>query len=394
MSYTSSTLNELECTYCSAKYSTETLHTTCKECGKVLFAKYDLEKAKETLNKDSMKHLSRPYNIWRMNEIMPVKNKKYQLTLGEGWTPLLHLPHIGDTYDLPHLFIKDEGLNPTLTFKSRGLVTAVSKAMELGVEEFVIPTAGNAGCALAAYVARAGKKAHVFMPVDAPELMKKEVNMFGADLHLVDGLITDAGKIAKDQAQKNNWFDVSTLKEPYRAEGKKTMGLELAEQLHWNLPDVIIYPTGGGTGIIGMWKAFNELETLGFIGSSRPRMISVQSSGCCPIVRAFKEKTKHAEFFENANTIAAGLRVPAAIGDYLILDILKESQGTALSVDDKEIIVSMKEMATKEGILLAPEAAATVSTLKILKEKGEIDKDEQIVLFGTGSGFTTTELWK
>ncbi|MCK5142050.1 MAG: threonine synthase, partial [Candidatus Heimdallarchaeota archaeon] len=267
-------------------------------------------------------------------------------------------------------------------------------AYELGVREFVIPTAGNAGAALAAYAARTKTKAHVFMPKDTPEFIVTEIKSLGAKMYLIDGLITDAGKMAKEEAAKHQWFDVSTLKEPYRAEGKKTMGLELAEQFNWELPDVIIYPTGGGTGIIGMWKAFNELEELGLITSKRPKMITVQSTGCSPIVKAFHEGKDHAEFWEDAETIAAGLRVPAAIADYLILRILRESNGTAVSVDDLTIKISMFQLAREEGIMLSPEAAATIAALDLLKEKGQIQSDENIVVFGTGSGFTTPEVWE
>jgi threonine synthase len=335
----------------------------------------------------------REYNLWRMYEIMPVFDPIYRYSLGEGWTPLLKLKNFGKQLNLTNVFLKDEGQNPTGTFKSRGLCSAVSKARELGIRDFVIPSAGNAGAALAAYASCAECKAHVFMPQDAPLLIQKEVSAMGAELILIKGLITDAGRFAKEAAEKNNWFDVSTLKEPYRVEGKKTMGFELAEQFNWTLPDVLVYPTGGGTGIVGMWKAFEELEKLGFIGNERPKMVSVQSSGCAPIVRAFEKGKKSAEFWENAQTIASGLRVPAAIGDYLILNAIRESKGTAIAVDDSEIKESMFELARLEGIMLCPEAAATVVAIKKLKEINFIDTSETIVLFGTGSGLTTPEEW-
>ncbi|MBY9001175.1 MAG: threonine synthase [Candidatus Heimdallarchaeota archaeon] len=386
-----STLTHLECTKCGKEYSSAEVHKLCS-CGKVLFAAYDLEKAKETIDSESLKN--RRYDIWRFHEIMPVLEPDYRFTLGEGWTPLIRIDNLGEKLELNNLYVKDEGLNPTGSFKSRGLCAAVSKAYELGVREFVIPTAGNAGAALSAYAAKTKTKAHVFMPQDTPEFIVTEIKALGANMHMVEGLITDAGRIAKEAAAKYDWFDVSTLKEPYRAEGKKTMGFELAEQFNWELPDVIIYPTGGGTGIIGMWKAFAELETLGLISSKRPKMITVQSSGCAPIVKAFNEGKDYAEFWENAETIAAGLRVPAAVADYLILQILRESKGTAVSVDDLTIKISMFQLAREEGIMLSPEAAATIAALDLLIEKGKIQSDEKIVTFGTGSGFTTPEVWE
>ena len=386
-----SSLTHLKCTKCEKEYDSTELHKLCS-CGKVLFAEYDIEKAKETVSFANI--TNRRYDIWRLHEIMPVLEDKNRFTLGEGWTPLVKLPNLGEKLELNNLYVKDEGLNPTGSFKSRGLCAAVSKAYELGVREFVIPTAGNAGAALAAYAARTQTKAHVYMPKDTPEFIVTEIRALGANMHLVDGLITDAGKIAKEEAAKQQWFDVSTLKEPYRAEGKKTMGLELAEQFNWELPDVIIYPTGGGTGIIGMWKAFDELEELGLIASKRPKMITVQSTGCAPIVKAFHEGKDHAEFWENAETIAAGLRVPVAVADYLILKILRESKGTAVSVDDLTIKISMFQLAREEGMMLSPEAAATIASLDLLIEKGEIQSDENIVVFGTGSGFTTPEVWE
>ena len=385
-----SCLEELICTLCGKQLDPWKKQNLCS-CGKVLFPKYNLEKAKETLSKTKMG--SRTYNVWRMYEIMPVQENRYRYSLGEGWTPLLELRNIGHEMGLKDLLLKDEGQNPTGTFKSRGLCTAVSKAFELGIKDFVIPSAGNAGAALAAYAARASCKAHIFMPQDAPSFIQKEVTAMGGELMLIDGLITDAGRVAREAAEINGWFDISTLKEPYRVEGKKTLGLELAEQLNWTLPDVIIYPTGGGTGIIGMWKAFDELEILGMIGSKRPKMVTVQSSGCAPIVRAFKNGKNYADFWENAKTFASGLRVPSAIGDYLILRALRGSNGTAVAVDDSKIKESMFKLAKTEGIMLSPEAAATVSAVEELKNSGFIDPDETVVLFGTGSGLTTPDDW-
>ncbi|MHA1910209.1 MAG: threonine synthase [Candidatus Kariarchaeaceae archaeon] len=382
-------LTMAKCTSCGKEYDASDLLTICS-CGKVLFAHYDLEKAKESVTHD-MK--ARRYDIWRMFEIMPVLHEKYRYTLGEGWTPVIKLQQVAKHFSLDNLFLKDEGQNPTGTFKSRGLCAAVSKAVELGAKEFVIPSAGNAGAALSAYSTRAGSKSNVYMPNDAPKLIQQEVIALGGQLKLVDGLISDAGREAKEIGERNGWFNISTLKEPYRVEGKKTMGLELAEQFNWELPDTIIYPTGGGTGIVGMWKAFDELEKIGLIDNKRPKMISVQAANCAPIVKAFNEGKNYAETWDNAQTFAAGLRVPAAIGDYLILEAIKESSGTAIAVTDKEIRQSMLFLAKTEGIMLAPEAAATIAATEKLAEKGFLNYDEEIVLFGTGSGLTTPEEW-
>ena len=385
-------LDYIICTKCQEKYSpTEQLHL-CRKCSKVLFAKYDIESAKETLTKTNLIKRNR-VDLWRFHEIMPVYNNKFRFTLGEGNTPLLSLPNLGKDLNLGNLFLKDEGQNPTGTFKSRGLCSAVSKAVELDIHEFVIPTAGNAGAALTAYCARSESKAHIFMPKNSPKLIQSEISRMGGDLTLIDGLISDAGKKAKEMTNKFGWYDVSTLKEPYRVEGKKTMGLEIAENFNFNLPDAIIYPTGGGTGIVGMWKAFNELEQLTLIGSKRPKMISVQASNCSPIVRAYENNKEYADFWSDAKTFASGLRVPSAVGDYLILQAIRESHGTAVSVSDQSIRESMYLLAKKEGIMLSPEAAATVSGLKKLNDQHFFDKDEKIVLFGTGSGLTTPDEW-
>ncbi|MFW9991867.1 MAG: threonine synthase [Candidatus Odinarchaeota archaeon] len=387
-----SCLTKLECTYCKKEYDPREKHTICKSCGKVLYPKYDLEKARETLSKESIRSRT-TYNIWRLPEIMPVYNPLYRYTLGEGWTPVVALQNLGKVLGLRNLCLKDEGKNPTGTFKSRGLCSAVSKAIELGIKELVMPTAGNAGAALSAYAARAGVKAHVFAPRETPGIILKEIRAMGGELMLVPGVITDAGKEARNAAEKYGYFDVSTLKEPYRVEGKKTMGLELAEQLNWSLPDVIVYPTGGGTGIVGMHKAFDELEELGLIDGHRPRMVSVQSSGCAPIVRAFNEGKEQADPWENSKTIAAGLRVPAAIGDYLILRAIRESGGTAIMVDESDIKKAMYGLARTEGIMVSTEAAATVTAVKQLAESGFIGPDDRTVLFATGSGLTTPDDW-
>ena len=385
-------LEYLICTVCSKRYEVEEIHRLCTNCGKVLFAKYNLEKVRETLISAELS--KRRYNIWRMHEIMPVYDEKFRFTLGEGWTPVLNLERIGSKLDLKNLMLKDEGQNPTGTFKSRGLCAAVSKAVELGVKEFVIPTAGNAGAALSAYTSRSGTKSHVYMPKISSRLVQKEIKAMGGNLTLVDGLISDAGKLAQINGEKNDWFDVSTLKEPYRVEGKKTMGLEIAEQFNFLLPDAIIYPTGGGTGIVGMMKAWDELEEIGLLDDKRPRMISVQVDTCAPIVKAYRAGKKSAEFWENATTIASGLRVPSAIADYLILDAIYKTKGTAVSVSDEDIRKMMFYTAKTEGIMLAPEAAATISAVQQLQEEHQyFDKEESIVLFGTGSGLTTPDEW-
>ena len=388
----SSCIENLICTNCGKEFDADEINGLCTSCGKVLYPKYDLEKAKERLSKQNIQD-RKVYNIWRLHEIMPVKEGKFRVTLGEGWTPNVKLNNFGKDLKLKQVYLKDEGQNPTGTFKSRGLCAAVSKGLELGIKDFVMPSAGNAGAALSAYTAHAGVKAHVFVPKDTPELIQKEIEHMGGELTLIEGLISDAGRVAKEEGIKNNWFSVSTLKEPYRVEGKKTMGLELAEQFEWSLPDVIIYPTGGGTGIVGMWKAFEEMEILGLIGKDRPKMVSVQPSGCQPIVRAFENGDKFATPWENAHSFASGIRVPGAICDYLILNAINESNGTAIAVDDSEIKEAMYSFAKTEGIMVCPEAAATVAATVKLTNEGFIDSNDKVVLFITGSGLTTPNDW-
>ncbi len=383
-------LSHLECTNCGKTYSVEEIHTTCPACDKVLYARYDLDAARRHFSKDDL--LKRAGNMWRWFELMPVHDENNIVTLGEGYTPLLPLRTLGKQFGAANLFIKEEGLNPTGSFKARGLSAAVSKAKELGVRAIGMPSAGNAGSALAAYGARAGMRIYVFIPADTPEMMKREGSAYGANLYLVKGLINDAGKIVREHAATRGWFDVSTLKEPYRAEGKKTMGFEIAEQFEWELPDAILYPTGGGTGIVGMWKAFDELEALGWIGSARPKMISVQAEGCGPIVKAFHDGVRHAEPWCHARTIAPGIRVPAAIADYLILDAMRASGGTGVTVSDQEILDSIHELARTEGIFAAPEGAATYAGYKKLIDAGFLKPEEKVVLFNTGSGLKTAEL--
>ena len=378
-------LTHLECSYCGETYDHRELHRTCTSpgCGKVLFARYDLEAAAAALTKEALK--GRPANMWRYREIMPVLSAENLITLGEGFTPILHARRLAAHIGVPGLLIKDEGLNPTGSFKARGLSAAVSKAKELGKMRLTIPSAGNAAGAMSAYAAAAGMEANVFMPRDAPIANQQECIAYGARLELVDGFITDAGKVSAAAAEERDLFDVSTLKEPYRAEGKKTMGLEIAEQLDWSVPDAIIYPTGGGTGIVGIWKALDELEQMGWIGSARPRMISVQAEGCAPIVHAFEAGEEFATPVDNPHTLAAGMRVPAAIGDYLILRAIRESGGTAVTVTDEEILESTSEMARFEGIFPAPEGGATLAGLKKLLERGDICRDERVMLINTGS---------
>lgn len=381
---THSYLTHLECPVCGERHDPAQPHSFCAACASPLLARYDLDAARAALTPADV--AARPRGLWRWHELLPIRDPANQVTLGEGDAPLLPAPRLGADLDLPHLFIKDESSQPTSSFKARGLCLAVSKALELSLRELVIPTAGNAGGALAAYAARAGLRAHVFMPADAPEVNKAEVRAAGADLRLVDGLISDAGRLAAAEARAHGWFDVSTLKEPYRLEGKKTMGLELAEQFGWDLPDVILYPTGGGTGLVGMWKAFDELETLGWIGPRRPRMVSVQAAGCAPVVRAFETGAERMVAWPNAATHAAGLRVPLPFADRLILAALRQSGGTALAVTDDEMRAAQRQMAAREGVFAAPEGAATLAAAQHLRRVGWLQPSERVVLYNTGSG--------
>jgi len=373
---------KLVCPVCGAEFNPEIPQTYCTACTSPILARYDLS----VVNVERENISRRPRGIWRWCELLPVNDPVNFLILGEGDSPLLAVPNLANTLGLTNLYIKDESNHATASFKARGMVVALSKAIELGLREFVIPTAGNAGGALAAYAARAGCKAHIFMPADTPMANQVEVRMAGADLVLVQGLINEAGKQAREAAQQNGWFDVSTFKEPFRVEGKKTMGFELAEGFGWQLPDVIIYPTGGGTGLVGMWKAFDEMEALGWIGSKRPRMVSVQAAGCAPVVKAFQSKAERCEVWKNASTLASGLRVPAVFADRLILEVLRKSNGTALTVTDEEILTAQKAIAINEGIFAAPEGAATFATLRYLLDKDWIQSKESIVIFNTGSG--------
>ena len=377
-------LTNLECTYCGIELSADEPHRTCPDCGKVLYPRYDLQSASAALKREDLKE--RPPNMWRYFEVMPVLDEANVVTLGEGFTPIFKTNRLATDTGCSSLYIKDEGLNPTASFKARGLGAAVSKAKELGITRLTMPSAGNAAGAMTAYAAKAGMEAYVFMPKDAPEANRVEVEVSGANLELVDGFITDAGRISAQRAEELGLFDVSTLREPYRVEGKKTMGYEIAEQMGWTLPDVILYPTGGGTGIVGMWKAFSEMEAMGWIDGKRPKMFAVQSEGCAPIVRAFNEGTEFAEPWENPDTLAAGIRVPAAIGDYLILQSLRESGGGAITVSEDEILSDLRAVASLEGMFICPEGAAIVAALRKLLADGTLSPDESILLLNTGSG--------
>jgi threonine synthase len=378
-------LTYLECSGCGKIYPHSEVHTFCLDCQSPLLSKYDLIRARQELDRDQISQ--RPKGMWRWHELLPVLYEENYISLGEGDTPLLSLPRLQNKLGLKNLFVKDESSNPTGSFKARGLAAAISKAKELGVEKVIIPTAGNAGGAMAAYAARAGLKAHIFMPKDTPYANIEESRMAGAEVILVDGLISDAAGMAGEKARAEGWFDVSTFKEPYRVEGKKVMGYELAQAFGWELPDVIIYPTGGGTGLVGMWKAFDELEQLGWLEKTkRPRMVSVQADGCAPVVRAFEQHASFCDFWLNAHTLASGLRVPKSFADHLILQDIYDSSGTAVAVSDEAILESQKELAQLEGIFAAPEGAATLAALRLLIKNKWVDPEERIVLFNTGSG--------
>ncbi len=378
-------VTHLECALCGLRHEAGVLQNLCITCGKPLLVRYDLDTASETLTKESLK--TRDADLWRYREVLPVANPDNIVSLGEGWTPVFKTDRLAASLPVKiDLFIKDEGQNPTQSFKARGMTAAISMAKELGVSKVAVPSAGNAAGALAAYAAKAGMEAYIFMPSDTPRANIVECQQTGAHVTLVDGLITDCGKIVGERKEAEGWFDVSTLKEPYRVEGKKTMGYELAEQFDWQLPDVILYPTGGGTGLIGMWKAFDEMERMGWIGSKRPKMVTVQSETCAPIVRAFEAGERFADEFENAATVASGLRVPKAIGDFLILDAIRASNGTAISVTDAELVAAVGEIGAATGIFTAPEGAACLPALRKLIDQGLVNDGDKVVIFNTGSG--------
>ncbi len=376
-------VTHLECSATGERYPADVLHGLSK-AGKPLLVRYDLEGVRQAVAKEAL--AGRDGGFWKYREFLPVRHSSNVVRLGEVITPLVELAASARQARAKRLIVKDEGRLPTGSFKARGLALAVAMARELGVTRMAMPTNGNAGAALAAYGAAAGIECHVFCPADTPEINVREIALAGAKVTLVDGLINDCGRMVAAGRERMGWFDASTLKEPYRIEGKKTMGLELAEQLGWTLPDVIFYPTGGGTGLIGMWKAFDELEAIGFIDSRRPRMVAVQASGCAPIVRAWERGDEHAELWPDAHTIAAGIRVPAAIGDFLILRAVRESNGFAIAVDDESITAALVEVARSDGLLLCPEGAATYAAWKAALAAGQITVDETTVLFNCASG--------
>jgi threonine synthase len=378
-------LTHLICSSCQNKFDPDKTQTYCPDCQAPLLAIYDTEKARTILDRDEFRQ--RKPGMWRWQEMLPVKDPRNIITLGEGDAPLLKLSQLGDDLGLRNLYVKDESLNPTGSFKARGLAAAISKAKELGVTKVIIPTAGNAGGAMAAYAARGGLEAYIFMPKDTPVANIEESRIAGATVILINGLISEAAGMAGEKARAEGWFDVSTFKEPYRAEGKKIMGYELAESLDWKLPDVIIYPTGGGTGLVGMWKAFKEMEALGWLDSpKRPRMVAVQAEGCAPVIKAFQSGALFCDFWIGAQTLASGLRVPKSFADQIILHDLRESNGNAVAVSDEEILVAQKRLAAREGIFAAPEGAATLAGLMKLSSQKWIEPEETIVLFNTGTG--------
>lgn len=382
-------ITELECPKCKKKYDFKKLTNLC-ECGTPLLVRYDLDALSREVKPSQWQN--RPEGLWRYAELLPVLDAKNTVSLGEGGTPVFRLNEMGKKYGLRNLYLKDEGMNPTGTFKARGASVGVSKARELRVRAIAMPTAGNAGAAWSAYSARAGIKMVVVMPADAPATTQAECVAYGADTYLVDGLISDAGRYVREGAAKHGWFEAATLKEPYRIEGKKTMGLEIWEQFPDRLPAAVIYPTGGGVGLIGMWKAFLELKAMGWLKGELPKMVCVQAEGCAPIVRAYKEGKDKAEFFQGAQTIAAGVRVPSAIGDFLVLDAVRSSGGTALTVSDAEILETWRDTAQKDGALICPEGAAAVKAALVIKEMGLVGPDDPVLILNTGAGMKYTEL--
>jgi len=383
-----SALTHLECSACGKIHSQDKLQNLCTACGKPLLARYDLARAATTLTRQAL--TARPLTMWRYAEVLPGAEP---VSLGEGMTPVVHARRAGNSLGLHNLYVKDEGLNPTGSFKARGMAAAVTQARALGAKALATPTAGNAGGALAAYAAAAGIPAVIVMPADTPIANEMECRACGADVRKLNGLISDCGKYVAEHKEREGWFEVSTLKEPYRIEGKKTMGYELWEQFPGKLPDVIIYPTGGGVGLIGMCKAFDEMEAMGWIGRERPRMVTVQASGCAPIVQAFAAGRETAPFWENAATIASGLRVPKALGDFIILADLKATRGRAVAATDEEMLAAGRELAASEGIYAAPEGAATLVAARKLAAEGWIKPDDVVVLFNTGTGYKYNEAW-
>ncbi|MBV8847611.1 MAG: threonine synthase [Bryobacterales bacterium] len=383
-------LDYLECSRCSRRYERGKLHGLC-ECGGPLLVRYDLERLRREWQRDSISQ--GPSSMWRYCRALPVTQESSIVSLGEGLTPLIRVKRLSQRFGSSDLWVKDDGINPTGTFKARGMSCAISMCRELGVNKVAVPSAGNAAGAAAAYAAAAGIEAHIFMPRDVPRANYVECVMAGAKVTLVDGLISDCARIVSQRKEAEGWFDLSTLKEPYRIEGKKTMGYEIAEQFDWRLPDAILYPCGGGVGIIGMWKAFEEMEALGWISSQRPKMVAVQAAGCPPIVRAFEQGAPASEFYENAQTLASGLRVPKALGDFLALEAVRKSGGTAIAVSDDEIMEGVGDPASSEGIFAAPEGGACVAACKKLLANGFFRPSERVVIYNTGSGLKYIETY-
>ncbi|SKC07541.1 threonine synthase [Lachnospiraceae bacterium] len=383
MSKINSFAKNLRCPKCGREYEINEIHQLC-ECGSPLLVSYDLKEAAKQFNKESLK--GREKSLWRYRELLPVQDDENIVSLGEGFTPVIPLKKAGEKSGISKLFIKDEGVIPTGTFKARGAAVGVSRAKELGVKVLSMPTNGNAGAAWSIYSARAGLKAVIIMPEDAPSITRNECAAAGADLYLVKGLISDCGKIVARSVKENGWFDASTLKEPYRIEGKKTMGLEIAEQFGWKTPDVILYPTGGGVGIVGIYKALTELKELGFIEGKLPRLVAVQAEGCSPIVKAYNERKNESEFFEDSKTVAFGINVPKALGDFLVLEAIYKTDGCAIAVDDEKILSALKELAQTEGTFVCPEGAAIYAAAKELRKDNWIKEGESVVLLNTGAG--------
>jgi threonine synthase len=388
--YLLSMVTHLECSKTGEKYEAGQVHGLSKQ-GWPLLVRYDLDAIRRQWDRAAL--VNAPHTMWRYAPILPVRSSSNIVSLHEGFTPLHKLTRFGPQLECDDLWLKDEGVNPTGSFKARGLSCAISMCRELAIRKLAIPTAGNAGGALAAYAAAAGMEAHVFMPRDVPRANAIEAQAFGAKVTLVDGLISDCAKRVSEGKEREGWFDVSTLKEPYRIEGKKTMGFEAVENFGWNLPDAIFYPTGGGVGMIGMWKAFDELQQLGWIGAKRPKMIAVQADGCAPIVRAFERGEDSSEFWQGAATVASGLRVPKALGDFLVLRAVRESHGTAVAVSDDEMMTAAEQLASSEGLFIAPEGGACLAALKKLRNSEFLQRDERILIYNTGSGYKYLEAW-
>ncbi|WP_042458820.1 threonine synthase [Neobacillus dielmonensis] len=382
-------ISHLECPKCGKTYEEQKVQQLC-ECGSPLLVRYSLEEVKANVSRKEL--LNRTNSLWRYHELLPVHNAENVVTLGEGMTPLEKLPSLGAEYGIQHLYIKDEGIIPTGSFKTRGASVGISKAKELGVKQLAMPTNGNAGAAWALYAAKANIKATIVMPIDAPKITRKEVYIAGGDLHLINGLISDAGKVVASLVQNHGVYDASTLKEPYRIEGKKTMGYEIVEQFGWKVPDVILYPTGGGVGIIGIYKALLEMQQLGWIDEGKlPRLVAVQAEGCAPIVEAWKKGEKESKFFENSTTSAFGINVPKALGDFLVLESLYATEGCAIAISEEDLLQAQKQVASLEGNFICPEGAATFAAARILREQGWIQEHEQVVCLNTGAGIKYPE---